>query len=143
MGYIASIIAGAIMSIQGVVNTRLSEKTGLLLSNAYVQFTAFLFSLLALIFAEKIDFSSFGSVNKFYLTGGLLGLIITISVMMGVKRLSPTIAISTILISQLLCASLIDAFGLMGSEKIAFLWNKYIGLLLMIGGVVLFKLDFS
>ena len=143
MGYIASIIAGAIMSIQGVVNTRLSEKTGLLLSNAYVQFTAFIFSLIALIFAKKINFSSFGDVNKFYLTGGALGLIITLTVMIGVKRLSPTVSISPILISQLLCASLIDAFGLWGSEKVLFLWNKYIGLLLMIGGVILFKMDFS
>jgi uncharacterized membrane protein YdcZ (DUF606 family) len=27
----------------------------------------------------------------------------------------------------------------MGSEKVAFTWNKYIGMALMIGGVLLFK----
>ena len=35
--------------------------------------------------------------------------------------------------------AVIDAFGLMGSEKVAFTWNKYIGMALMIGGVLLFK----
>ena len=59
--------------------------------------------------------------------------------MLGIGRLSPTCAITIILISQLLSAALIDAFGLLGSEKVPFLWNKYVGLALMIGGVVAFK----
>jgi len=45
-----------------------------------------------------------------------------------------------ILILQLLVAALIDAFGLMGSERVAFGWSKYAGLVLMAGGVLLFKL---
>ena len=40
-----SIIAGAAMSIQGVMNTRLSEGIGLCESNAFVQGTAFVLSL--------------------------------------------------------------------------------------------------
>ena len=124
-GIIFSIIAGASMSIQGVMNTRLSDKIGIYESNAFVQGTAFLLSLIA--------------VNKFYLLGGVLGIIITVTVMLGIGKLSPTVAISIILISQLFVAALIDAFGLMGSEKVAFTWNKYIGMTLMIGGVLLFK----
>ena len=67
------------------------------------------------------------------------GLVITITVMVGIKNLSPTIAISVILIAQLFVAALIDAFGLMGAEKVAFGWSKYVGLGLMIAGVLLFK----
>ena len=48
-GIIFSIIAGASMSIQGVMNTRLSDKIGIYESNAFVQGTAFLFSLISLI----------------------------------------------------------------------------------------------
>ncbi len=139
MGFIFSIIAGAAMSIQGVMNTRLSEKIGLYESNAFVQGTAFLLSLLSVWILGKGSFKNIGDVNKFYLLGGVLGLIITITVMLGVGKLSPTVAISTILISQLLVAAIIDAFGLMGSEKIAFTWNKYVGLILLIGGMLLFK----
>ena len=139
MGFIFSIIAGAAMSIQGVMNTRLSEKIGLYESNAFVQGTAFLLSLLAVWILGKGNMKNLADVNKFYLLGGVLGLIITITVMLGVGKLSPTIAISTILISQLLVAAIIDAFGLMGSEKIAFTWNKYAGLILLIGGMLLFK----
>ena len=139
MGFIFSIIAGAAMSIQGVMNTRLSEKIGLYESNAYVQGTAFLLSLIAMWTAGKGNIMQITQVNKLYLFGGVLGLIITVTVMLGVGKLSPTIAISTILISQLLVAAIIDSFGLMGSEKIAFTWNKYVGLALLLGGVLLFK----
>ena len=139
MGFIFSAIAGAAMSIQGVMNTRLSDKIGLYESNVFVQGTAFLFSLIAVWFLGKGNFKEIGQVNKFYLLGGLIGLIITITVMLGLGKLGPTIAISTILISQLLVAAIIDAFGIMGSEKVAFTWTKYVGLALMLGGVLLFK----
>lgn len=139
MGFIFSAIAGAAMSIQGVMNTRLSDKIGLYESNVFVQGTAFLFSLIAVWFLGKGNFKEIGQVNKLYLLGGLIGLVITITVMLGVGKLGPTVAISTILISQLLVAAIIDAFGIMESEKVAFTWTKYLGLALMLGGVILFK----
>ena len=138
-GIIFAIIAGGAMSIQGVMNTRLSEKIGLYESNAWVQGIAFALSLLAVWILGKCDFKQLGSVNKFYLFGGVLGIVITVTVMLAIGKLSPTVAIGAILISQLTVAALIDAFGLMGSEKTPFLWNKYVGLILMVGGMLLFK----
>ena len=139
LGFIFSAIAGAAMSVQGVMNTRLGDKIGIYEANAFVQGTAFVLSLLAVWILGKGDFKAIGAVNKWYLLGGVLGLVITITVMLGIGKLSPTVAISTILITQLLVAALIDAFGLMGSEQVAFGWNKFAGLAVMIGGVLLFK----
>ena len=139
LGFIFSAIAGAAMSVQGVMNTRLGDKIGIYEANAFVQGTAFVLSLLAVWILGKGDFKAIGAVNKWYLLGGVLGLVITITVMLGIGKLSPTVAISTILITQLLVAAIIDAFGLMGSEQVAFGWNKFAGLAVMIGGVLLFK----
>lgn len=139
LGFIFCIVAGAAMSIQGVMNTRLSDKIGIYESNVIVQGVAFVLSLIALWILGKGSFSQIRSVNKWYLLGGVLGIIITITVMLGIGKLSPTVAISTILVSQLVVAALIDAFGLMGSEKVPFLWNKYAGTAIMIGGMLLFK----
>lgn len=138
-GVLFSIIAGMAMSVQGVMNTRLSEGVGTMWSNAFVQCTAAVLSLLALIFYRDGSITALGETNKLYWFGGVFGLIITITVMLGIRSLSPTVSISIILISQLTVAALIDAFGLMGSEKIAFGWTKYVGLALMVGGVLLFK----
>ena len=138
-GIIFSIIAGMAMSVQGVMNTRLGEGIGNMEANAFVQGSAFALALIVLLFYRQGSFSALGQVNKLYWLGGVLGLVITLTVMLGIKSLGTTLAISIILISQLFIAALIDAFGLMGSEKLAFGWNKYVGLALMTGGMLLFK----
>ena len=71
-GIIFSIIAGASMSIQGVMNTRLSDKIGIYESNAFVQGKAFLLSLIAVWIMGKGSFKGIADVNKFYLLGGVL-----------------------------------------------------------------------
>ena len=138
-GIIFSIIAGMAMSVQGVMNTRLGEGIGNMEANTFVQGTAFALALIVLIFWRQGSFTALGQVNKLYWLGGVLGIVITLTVMLGIKSLGTTVAISIILISQLMVAALIDAFGIMGSEKIAFGWNKYVGLAVMCGGMLLFK----
>ena len=140
LGIVLSIIAGMAMSVQGVMNTRLGEGIGNMEANAFVQGTAFALAMIALLFWRQGSFSALGRVSRLYWLGGALGLVITLTVMLGIKSLGTTVAISIILMSQLLVAALIDAFGLMGSEKIAFGWNKFVGLAVMCGGMLLFKL---
>ena len=140
LSIVLSIIAGMAMSVQGVMNTRLGEGIGNMEANAFVQGTAFALAMIALLFWRQGSFSALGSVSRLYWLGGALGLVITLTVMLGIKSLGTTVAISIILMSQLLVAALIDAFGLMGSEKIAFGWNKFVGLAVMCGGMLLFKL---
>ena len=133
------ILAGAAMSVQGVLNTRLSDRIGLYESNLLVQGLAFAFSAIALLFLGKGDFAALGDVNRGYLLGGALGIVITITVMLAIHGLGPTVAVSVILISQLLVAAAIDALGLFGSERIPFCWQKFAGVALMVAGVLLFK----
>ena len=127
------------MSVQGVMNTRLGEGIGNMEANAFVQGTAFALALAVLLFYRQGSFSQLGQVNKLYWLGGVLGLVITLTVMLGIKSLGPTVAISVILIAQLFVAAIIDAFGLMGSEKLAFGWGKWLGLALMTGGTLVFQ----
>lgn len=140
LGILFSVIAGMAMSVQGVMNTRLGEKIGTFEGNAIVQCTAAALSLLVLAFSHRGSFAALSETPKLYWFGGVLGLVITVTVMLGIRELSPTVSISVILISQLLVAAAIDAFGLMGSEKLPFTWGKIAGLSLMLGGVVLLKL---
>lgn len=140
MGYIYAVIAGAIMSLQGVLNTRLGEKIGVLETNAFVQGTAFILSLAVAFFFGKGDITSLFKTDWYYLTGGALGVVITITVMLAMKNTSPAIAVSVILVSQLLVAAGIDYLGLLETEKISFGLNKIIGLIVLIIGIIVFKI---
>ena len=139
-GIVFSMIAGAAMSFQGVINTRLGDKIGLFESNAWVQGSAFALALAVCLIWGRGDFSSIRQAPWIYWTGGIFGIIITVTVMLSIGSLSPTWAISIILTSQLFTAAVIDAFGLLGSEKAAFGWTTWLGLALMTGGVLLIKL---
>lgn len=140
LGFIFALAAGAAMSIQGVMNTRLGDKVGVFEANAFVQLVGFALSLgIALIFG-KGNIRLIGSSPWYSWLGGIIAPVITITVMLSIKDLSPTVAISTILLSQLLLAALIDAFGIMGTEKVPFSWKQYVGVALMAAGVLVMKI---
>lgn len=138
-GFLFAVLAGAAMSVQGVMNTRLQDKVGLLEANAFVQGTAFVLSALAMWFFGGGNLKALTGTPWGYCLGGALGLLITVTVMLAIKNLNATVAISAILIAQLLVAAAIDFFGWMGQEKVAFAWKQWAGLALMLGGVALFK----
>lgn len=141
MGMIFAIVAGLCMTFQGVFNTRVSEKIGLWETNVFVQGTALIATLLILFFAGNGDFKAIKDVNKLYLTGGLFGAAIIYTVMMGIESLGPTFAIALILIAQLSSAAVVDGFGLFGTEQMKFGITQIIGLVLMIGGIIVFKIQ--
>lgn len=140
LGFLFSVIAGAAMSVQGVMNTRLQDGIGLWEANVWVQGTAFGLSLIVMWIFGSGSLKALADVPRGYWLGGALGLVITVTVMLSIQGLNATVAISAILIAQLLVAALIDAFGWMGQERVAMGLRQYLGLALMLGGVVLFKL---
>lgn len=138
-GIICAIISGITMSVQGVFNTRLGEKIGVWETTLLVQIIALIVSLIVFFLLGDGSYSNLKDAPKLYLTGGILGVVITFTVMKSVSSMGPTVGIGIILVSQLLAAALIDAFGLFGSEKMRFLPNHILGIAIMIVGIVIFK----
>jgi transporter family-2 protein len=138
-GIICAIISGIAMSIQGVFNTRLGEKIGVWETTLLFQIIALVLSLIIFLFLGDGNYSNLKDSNKLYLLGGALGVVITFTVIKSVSSMGPTFGIGIILISQLLAAALIDAFGLFGSERLRFSLNHFLGIAIMIAGIVIFK----
>ena len=139
LGFLYALIAGAAMSFQGVMNTRLGDKVGVLETSAFVQLVGFVLALGIAIIFGKGDIRQLGQAPWYSWMGGVLAPVITVTVMLAIAGLSPTVAISTILLSQLTVAALIDAFGWLGSQQMPFTWQKLLGVGLMVGGVLLMK----
>ena len=132
-----AIISGAAMSLQGVFNTKLGEKIGLWETTVLVQGIALISALIVSFIFGKGNYRELQ--NKLYLLGGILGIIITFTVMKSISGMGATCGIAIILVSQLLTAALINAFGLFGSEKISFGFKEILGIAIMIVGIVVFK----
>ena len=141
LGMLLSVLSGACMSIQGVFNTQVTKQSSIWVASGFVQFTGLLVCVLAWVVTGRQGTvaSLFAVDNKYMLLGGVLGAVITYTVIKGVELLGPAKANMFIIVTQLLVAYLIELFGLFGTQKASFEMNKLIGMLLLIAGVIVFK----
>ena len=73
------------------------------------------------------------------LLGGVMGALITYTVIKSMAGHGPAGAVMIIVTAQILVAYLIELFGLFGTDKVNFEWSKLLGVALAIGGIILFK----
>ncbi len=140
-GFVIAIISGALMSVQGVFNTGLTKQSSLWVASSWVQCSALIVCLLAWVFKDRSSFLVLKEVHPFYfLTGGILGALITLTVIMSVSNLGPAKSALLIVIAQMTMSYVIEVFGLFGSEKTPIHWMKVLGLLVAAAGFVLFNL---
>ena len=140
IGFLIALLSGSLMSVQGVFNTKVTETTGMWVSNAWVQLTAFLVCILGWFIAGRDDILSIGKVEpRYLLLGGVIGAGITLTVIKSVDALGPAKATLLIVIAQLFVAYLIELFGLFGVDKEPFSWRKIGGLVLALIGISIFQ----
>ena len=131
-GFLIALLSGALMSLQGVLNTEVTKQSGVWLCAVWVQLTAL---------ATCAPFSSLFQIRPWYLLiGGVLGAFITWSVVKGMDRLGPARATLTIVVTQILVSYGIELFGLFGVEKVPFEWRRLLGAGIAIAGIVIFHL---
>lgn len=139
-GFFIALISGALMSIQGVLNTEVTKQTGIWVSAGWVQLTAFLTCAVLWFFADKSPVTAIFQVRPWYmLAGGLMGAFITYTVIRSMDRLGPAKATLLIVVTQIIVAYGIELLGLFGVEKAPFEWKKAIGALIAIVGIIVFR----
>lgn len=139
-GFFIALISGALMSVQGVFNTQVTKTTGMWVSNAWVQLSAFAVCLAAWLAAGRDSVSALREVEpKYMLLGGAIGAGITWTVIKSMEQLGPAKAALLIVFSQLIVAYLIEVFGLFGVERTPFSWRKALGMAVALAGITLFQ----
>ena len=136
VGFFIALISGALMSIQGVFNTQVTRSSSIWVANVFVQLTALLVCLGAWLFADRTSFGTLLKVEpKYMLLGGAIGAFITYTVIKSMEMLGPARAVMLIVIAPYV----IELLGLFGAEKQPLSMRKVIGMLIAIGGIVIFK----
>lgn len=140
IGFFIAILSGALMSIQGVFNTEVTKTTGMWVSNAWVQLTAFVVCLIAWVIAGRENPMVLTEVKpKYLLLGGVIGAGITLTVIQAMNQLGPAKAALLIVVAQLIVAYVIELFGLFGVDKEPLEWRKVIGMAIALIGVAIFQ----
>lgn len=138
-GIVLAAIAGALVSMQTVFNNKVNEQTGSWTTTMLVLFMGFIASLLASLIFEGKNTFTLQHIQLWYWFSGMIGVGVVFCLVQGMRRLGPTYAISIVLTAQLGTALLWDSLGWLGLEKIPFTPAKLIGVLVIIGGILVFK----
>ena len=73
-GFLIALLSGALMSVQGVFNTQVTKTTGMWVSNAWVQLSAFAVCTVMWVVMGRDDLSSIARVEpRYMLLGGVIG----------------------------------------------------------------------
>lgn len=140
IGIVIALISGALMSVQGVFNTKVTETSGIWVTAGFVQLTALAVCAAAWFFDGRKPVSAIFSVQpKYMLLGGAIGAFITYTVIKSMDLLGPAKAVMLIVVMQLITAYLIELFGMFGVEKQSLEIKKIIGMVIAILGIVIFK----
>ena len=139
-GFIIALLSGALMSIQGVFNTEVTKQTSIWVSAGFVQLTAFFTCVIMWLVTGRNEVGGLFQVQPWYmLTGGVIGALITYTVIKSVGTLGPAKSALIIVIAQIIVAYGIEGFGLFGVDKVGFEWKKALGALVAIVGIVIFR----
>lgn len=140
IGFFIALLSGALMSVQGVFNTQVTKTTGMWVSNAWVQLSAFAVCAVMWLVMGRDDISAIIRVEpRYMLLGGAIGAGITWTVIKSVASLGPAKSALLIVVAQLTVAYLIELFGLFGMEKAPWDWIKAGGLALALIGIAIFQ----
>ena len=139
-GILIAILSGALMSIQGIFNTQVTEQTSLWVASGWVQLTALVTCIVAWCITGKSDVAVLFQVeHKYALLGGVIGAFITVTVIRGMDALGPAKATMLIVVAQLLVSYLVELAGIFNVDRQPFSWRKGLGMLIALVGVVLFQ----
>ncbi|MCI4643630.1 MAG: DMT family transporter [Hyphomonadaceae bacterium] len=137
-----AILAGALISAQGVVNGRLTTYLGGPLQAALISFTVGWVALLAMniAFGNKLPSPDIlGSAPWWIWLGGLVGAVAVTLAAFAIPRIGVAAYISALIAGQLAAALFYDHFGAFGQTVREITPLRLVGILLMGAGVYLIR----
>ncbi|MFL0374026.1 DMT family transporter [Paenibacillus amylolyticus] len=139
-GIIFALLGGACITLQGVANTRISTDMGTWQAATITQLTGFILAALILMFVGDTNLQGLKQVKPMYLAGGAFGAVIIFSEVTAIQQIGVTFTISALLIAQLFLTFLVDSNGWFGVVKQKMKLPQFLGIALMVTGVIIMKL---
>lgn len=139
LGLLLALIAGSLVSLQNIFNSKVNEQAGSWATTTLVLGLGFLASLTMGLFFEGKHLFILQNMKSWYWFSGLIGIGVVTCLVQGIRLLGPTYAISIVLTSQLGFALFWDSQGWLGLDKVPFTFKQLIGVLVIVGGIFVFK----
>lgn len=140
LGLIAlGVIAGALITVQSVLNSALGTRAGLLGSVLVLTLVSIaVLTVLILLFPNTAKFRPLPGLSEWYLyLGGVLGVIILASPIFLIPKIGAGLTLTAIVLGQLTLAVVVDHFGVLETPKIQASSLRIAGIVLVALGAYL------
>jgi transporter family-2 protein len=135
--YLVALVGGVASALQSTINGRLGSAVGAM-NAAVISTTVALVLLLAYsLITGQLDPARMANSPPAYLLGGALGAVFVTAMIVVVPRLGVVTAVMLAIFGQLLVATIVDHFGLLGSQRIEITPVRAAGVVLVFVGFVL------
>jgi transporter family-2 protein len=131
--------AGALITMQSVLNAALGKRTGSLGSVLLLTLVSIALLIpVVLLIPGTADLRQLPGPSQWYLyAGGLLGIAILATPIVLVPRIGATATLTALVAGQLTLAVVVDHFGVLGVPRVEITATRMLGLALLVGGALL------
>ncbi len=134
---------GAGVMVQAGINYQLSGVLESPVSAALVSFAVGTLALAFFALASRVSVPEMGRITQapwhLFVVGGLLGAIFVTTTIILVPKLGASAFLAAVVAGQMICAILLDHWGLVGFPRHAFSPWRGLGAIMLLGGVVLIR----
>ena len=135
--------------MQSAINAELARHLGSALQSALISFAVGLLVLfmlcVALIYIRAPlvgglpSLKALSTISPWWLCGGILGAVIVALNVIFVPRLGVAVVLLLVVFGQIFFSLIMDHYALLNLPKQALTWQRLLGVILMIAGIVLFS----
>ena len=139
-GILFSVFGGVFITLQGTFNAKLSSDIGIWSTSIITHLIGFLIATTIFLLKKEEKVTDLKGVKKVYLAAGALGGLIICAETMAIYSMGVTLTAGTLMVAQLLTATVIEMKGLFHIKKIQMERYHIVGTIVMILGIFVFNM---
>lgn len=139
-GIVFAVFAGGFITLQGTFNAKLSSHIGIWSTSIITHLIGFIIATTIFLLKKEEKVADLKDVKKIYLVAGALGGLIICAETVAIHAMGVTLTAGTLMVTQLLTATLIEMKGLFQIKKIQMERYHIVGTIVMIIGIVVFNM---
>ncbi|MCU5380208.1 DMT family transporter [Bacillus cereus] len=139
-GIVFAVLAGVFITLQGTFNAKLSSHIGIWSTSIITHLIGFTIATTIFLLKKEEKIADLKDVKKIYLVAGALGGLIICAETVAIHSMGVTLTAGTLMVAQLLTATLIEMKGLFQIKKIQMERYHIVGTIVMIIGIVVFNM---
>ncbi|ARJ22072.1 DMT family transporter [Bacillus sp. ISL-8] len=139
-GILLAVFGGVFITLQGTFNAKLSSDIGIWSTSIMTHLIGFLIATTIFLLKKEEKVTDLKGVKKVYLAAGALGGLIICAETMAIYSMGVTLTAGTLMVAQLLTATVIEMKGLFHIKKIQMERYHIVGTIVMILGIFVFNM---